>query len=140
MAYQPTPEEKSSAMLSHLLCIFTWWLGPLIMFLIKKDQSPYVKLHSKQALVWGIAINIAIVISYILVMVLIGCILVPAVLVVHYLFTIKGTIKVNKGEEFIYPWLGRKFCKDEIALVYGEGEAVTSAAGPTPPPPAGPSA
>lgn len=137
MAYEPKPDEKSMGMLSHLLCIFTSWLGPLIIFLVKKDESPYVKLHAKQALVWGIALNVVfiplIVISFIPFVGFINCLAVPAIVVIHYVFTIMGTVKVNKGEQFLYPVVAEMFCKEEIAAIYGEGAA-------PPPPPPGPPA
>lgn len=138
MAYEPKPEEKSMGMLSHLLCIFTTWLGPLIIFLIKKEESPYVKLHAKQALVWGVAMAILLIVSSVTMVIFIGCILYPATLVLHLVFTIMGTIKVNKGEKFLYPIVSGMFCKDEIAAVYGDGGPAAGQA--PPPPPAAPGA
>ena len=37
------------AMLAHVLQAFVWWLGPLIIFLIKRD-SRFVSFHALQAL------------------------------------------------------------------------------------------
>ncbi len=139
MAYEPKPDEKSMGMLSHLLCIFTAWIGPLIIFLVKKDESPYVKLHAKQALFWGIAVHVLAFISWPLVAIIIGCITMPIVWVLHLIFTIMGTIKVNKGEKFLYPVVANMFCKDEIAAVYGEGGAPPAQPGPPTPPPPPPS-
>ena len=36
------PEDRTMAMLCHLLGIVTWFLGSLIVWLIKKDQSKFV--------------------------------------------------------------------------------------------------
>ncbi|MGB0993238.1 MAG: DUF4870 domain-containing protein [Akkermansiaceae bacterium] len=48
--YIPTPEERSSAMLVHLLGILTGAIGVLIMWLVKKDQSRFVDFHGREAL------------------------------------------------------------------------------------------
>src|SRR5712692_9143515 len=44
------PEEKTMAMLCHLLGIVTWFLGALIIWLIKKDQSKFVDDQGKETL------------------------------------------------------------------------------------------
>jgi len=46
---EPTQEERTMAMLAHVLQAFFWWLGPLIIFLIKRD-SRFVSFHALQAL------------------------------------------------------------------------------------------
>ena len=43
-------DDKTMAMLCHLLAIFTTFIGPLIIWLIKKDQSAYVNQQGKEAL------------------------------------------------------------------------------------------
>ena len=45
----PTQDEKTMAMLAHILQIFTWWIGPLVIFLVKQD-SKFVRFHALQAL------------------------------------------------------------------------------------------
>jgi uncharacterized protein len=139
MAYQPNADEKSMGMISHLLCIFTGWIGPLIIFLTKAEKSPYIKLHSKQALFWGVAITVLSIIAQIVMRIFwpLGLVLLLAIGALHLVFTIQGTMKVKKGEKFLYPILAEKFCGPEIAAVYGDG--ATAAAAP-PPPPAAPSA
>ncbi len=49
-----TQDERTMAMLAHLLQIFCGFLGPLIIFLVKKNQSKFVAYHALQALVWQI--------------------------------------------------------------------------------------
>ena len=50
-----TQDERNMAMLAHLLQIFTGFLGPLVLFLVKREQSKFVAYHALQALVWQIA-------------------------------------------------------------------------------------
>jgi uncharacterized Tic20 family protein len=51
----PTQDEKTMAMLAHVLQIFTWWIGPLVIFMVKQD-SKFVRFHALQALLWQIAL------------------------------------------------------------------------------------
>jgi hypothetical protein len=39
--------------LAHALMISTWWIGPLIIFVIKRS-SRFVSFHALQALFWQI--------------------------------------------------------------------------------------
>jgi uncharacterized Tic20 family protein len=48
-----TQDEKAYAGLSHALMISTWWIGPLVILLMKKE-SRFVKFHALQALFWQI--------------------------------------------------------------------------------------
>jgi len=52
-------EDKTMAMLCHLLGILTAFLGPLIIWLVKKDQSPFVDDQGKEALNFQITLVIA---------------------------------------------------------------------------------
>lgn len=44
-----TPDERSMATLAHALQLIAWWIGPLIIFLIRR-QSRFVSFHALQAL------------------------------------------------------------------------------------------
>ena len=56
-AAAPTQDEKTMAMLAHILQIFTWWIGPLVIFLVKQD-SKFVRFHALQALLWQISLMV----------------------------------------------------------------------------------
>jgi uncharacterized protein len=47
----PTQDEKTMALLAEIFQIFTWWIGPLIFYLIKRE-SKFVAFHAMQALLW----------------------------------------------------------------------------------------
>jgi uncharacterized Tic20 family protein len=47
----PTQEERTMAFFAHLLQIFTGFMGPLVILVIKQN-SPFVKFHALQALMW----------------------------------------------------------------------------------------
>jgi uncharacterized Tic20 family protein len=56
--YKPTQDECSSAMMCHLLAIFFHFLGPLIMWLVKKDESRYCDYHGREALNFSLTLFI----------------------------------------------------------------------------------
>ena len=48
---EPTADERTLALLAHLLMAFTGFIGPLVIFCVKQ-HSRFVKFHSLQALAW----------------------------------------------------------------------------------------
>lgn len=54
-----TADDRNMAMLCHLLSIFTGFIGPLIVWLAKKDQSPFVYHHGKESLNFQITVFLA---------------------------------------------------------------------------------
>ncbi len=47
--YVPRDDEKSMAILAHVLQLVGWWIAPLVIFLIKRE-SKFVSFHALQAL------------------------------------------------------------------------------------------
>jgi uncharacterized Tic20 family protein len=107
MVSAESPEAKTMGMLAHLLVIFTVFIGPLIIWLMKKEQSPFVNQQGKEALNWAITILIGfvgcMVIGFIPFVNLVVCLLWPAVVVCNIVFGILSTITVNKGQPYRYP-------------------------------------
>src|SRR5437660_11609342 len=50
----PTQDERTMAMLAHVLAIFSSFIAPLVVYLLKKD-SRFVSFHSLQVLIWHAA-------------------------------------------------------------------------------------
>lgn len=50
----PTKDEQSVAFLAHFLQVFTGFVAPLVIYLIKRE-SRFVSFHAMQALLWQIA-------------------------------------------------------------------------------------
>jgi hypothetical protein len=44
---EPTKEAKNMAMLAHILGFFTSVIGPLIIWLMKKDEHPYIEQQAR---------------------------------------------------------------------------------------------
>lgn len=106
----PTAEERSGGMLCHLASFagflgipFGSILGPMLVWMTKKDKSPFVDDQGKEALNFQISIHIYLIISLVLIFVLIGLVLLPAVALFDVILTIIAAVKANNGERYRYP-------------------------------------
>jgi uncharacterized Tic20 family protein len=89
--------------LMPLLPFYGGALAPLILWQIKKDAYPFVDEQGKEALNFQITALIAMAVSAVLICVVIGAFLFPAVLVLDLVFIIIGAVKANAGEHYRYP-------------------------------------
>jgi len=55
--YEITQDERTMGTLAHVLQLVTAWMGPLVIFLLKRD-SLFVKFHALQALLLQICLAI----------------------------------------------------------------------------------
>ena len=95
-------DSKTMAMLCHLLGL-VGFLGPLIIWLIKKDESELVNDQGKEALNFQLTILIAFFVSIVLCFVLIGFLLLPAVWIFDIVMIIIASMKANSGIRYRYP-------------------------------------
>jgi len=108
-AQQETPPEEVSedarlwAMLCHLLGLFTNFIAPLIIWLVKKEEEPFVDKNGKEALNFQITVAIAAIVSGALCFACVGFFLLPAVGVLDLVFCIIAAIKANSGQVYRYP-------------------------------------
>ena len=100
----PTKDECNMAMLAFILAIPTSWLGPLIVWLIKKDQSPFINDQGKEILNFQITLFIVYIIGVVLTFVIVGCFIVAAVVICSLIFNIMGAISASKGVPYRYPF------------------------------------
>jgi len=98
-----TAEDKQMGMLCHLLGVLLGFVGPLIIWLIKKDQSKFVDSQGKEALNFHLTLLIGHVIGAATSCVTLG-IINMVLWVVGLVFGIMGTIEANKGNEYRYPF------------------------------------
>jgi uncharacterized Tic20 family protein len=59
----PTQDERTMGFLAHLLQIFTGFIGPLVILIIK-NNSPFVKFHALQALIWQICYMVLFICAF----------------------------------------------------------------------------
>jgi uncharacterized Tic20 family protein len=105
--YMGPPPDKDAiqmGMLCHLLGIFTGFLGPLIIWLMKKESSPFVDDQGKEALNFQIATLIVCLACIPLnLLFCIGSILVLIVQIARIIFGIIASMKANEGIAYRYP-------------------------------------
>ena len=101
---ESSKDDRLFAMLAHISAIFTGFIGPLVIWLIKKDESEFISDQAKEALNFQITLIIAIVICFVLMFVLIGFFLVFAVALAAVVLPLIGGIKANGGERYRYPF------------------------------------
>jgi uncharacterized Tic20 family protein len=78
-------------------------VGPLIIWLIKKDEMPFVDDQGKEALNFNISMTIYGLISVLLVFVLIGFILLVVLGIAWLVLAIVAAVKANEGIAYRYP-------------------------------------
>jgi hypothetical protein len=112
----PTADDRTWGMLAHLSALagfiipFGNIVGPLVVWLVKKDKQPFVDDQGKESLNFQILVTIAAVISAALMCLVIGFVLLPIVAIVALVFEIVAAVKANQGEAYRYP-LNIRFIK-----------------------------
>ena len=101
-AAAPAQAQNPNTMagLAHAL-LFTGFLGPLIIWLIGKDNSPFVDSEGKKALNFGILVSIA---YFLVVIPILGWLLWLAALACAIIFGIQGWNAASKGQPYKYPF------------------------------------
>ena len=99
----PTQDDKTMGMLAHLLGIFLAIIGPLIIWMIKKDQSRFVDDQGKESLNFQIMLLIGYVIAGATSFICIGILIGPAVWIFGIIFSIIAALKAKDGIAYRYP-------------------------------------
>jgi len=101
-------QARQWAMFAHLsalaaLLIGFPFLGPLIIYLVKKDEDQFVADQAREALNFNLTAMIAFVISIVLIFVIIGIFLLPLLGIAWLILTIVAGVQANKGLWYRYP-------------------------------------
>lgn len=101
--HKPDNNEKNIATITHLGGILFSFIPALIVFLLKKDDSPYIAAHAREALNFQITLLIGQMLAYVLVFVLVGFLLLGVIWLINVIFCIVAAIASSKGEPYRYP-------------------------------------
>ena len=109
-AISPIPKEaRNMAMLCHLASFagFTGIplgniLGPLLVWLIKRQESPFIDAHGKDALNFQINVTIYGIISFILILIFVGLVPLVALFIFAVISVIVAAVRANAGSEYRY--------------------------------------
>ncbi|MFA6281413.1 MAG: DUF4870 domain-containing protein [Candidatus Omnitrophota bacterium] len=78
-------------------------IAPLIVWLIKKDEFPFVMEQGKESLNFQISMTIYAIVAAMLCMIFIGFILLAAIAIADLILVIDASMKANKGVGYHYP-------------------------------------
>lgn len=96
----PTSDEKNLALLSHILTFLFPIIAPLVIYLIKKDESSFIASHAKESLNFQITLFI---VCFLLVITILGILLVWIIAIAAVVLVIIATIKASEGKLYKYP-------------------------------------
>ena len=94
---QPTSDDRTLALVGHLLALVAGLLGPLVVYLVKKDESPFVREHAAAQLNVQIVLAVGWVVAAVLALVLVGFLLMPFLLAAQLFYPIYGAVQANRG-------------------------------------------
>ncbi|MBV8495474.1 MAG: DUF4870 domain-containing protein [Gammaproteobacteria bacterium] len=107
----PSERERTWAMLAHLSALTGLVvpmvgvvIGPLVVWLARRDDSPFVAAHALEALNFNLTVLLAAVVCVLLMLVFVGFLLGTALFVAWLVFTLVAAIKASEGENYRYPF------------------------------------
>ena len=106
-------EDKQActwAMLCHLTALvayigipFGHIIGPLVVWLLKKDEFPFVDDQGKESLNFQISMTIYGIVALILCFVVVGFVLLLALAIADLVLVILATVSASSGKAYRYP-------------------------------------
>ena len=93
----------ASALLGVFLHFPGHLLGPLIVWLAKRDDSPEIDAHGKESLNFQISMLLYTLISAVFCLILIGFIFIAVLWVLNAVFVIIASIQASDGKFYRYP-------------------------------------
>jgi uncharacterized Tic20 family protein len=108
-AGQPSSEARQWGMFAHLAALsgyiipFGNIVGPLIVWMMKKEEMPFVDDQGKESLNFQISMMIYIIVSALAICIVVGMITTPALAIADIVLVIIAALKSNQGEYYRYP-------------------------------------
>jgi uncharacterized protein len=100
----PTSDERTLAILAHILCLACSFIAPLIIYLIKKDESDFVRAHAAESLNFQLTVIVVYLVSFVLAFVIIGFFLMFLIGIASLVLIIVATIKASENKLYRYPF------------------------------------
>jgi len=106
----PDEEARKWGMIVHLSALvgllgngIGFLLGPLAVWLMKRDDDPFVDANGKEAVNFQITMMLAAVVSAFLIIILVGFVLLAIIGIMAVVFPIIAGLKAKEGEVYRYP-------------------------------------
>ena len=103
-------ETRKWAMICHLIALvgllgngIGFLVGPLVVWLVKREENPFIDEQGKEAVNFQITMIIVALISGVLTLVLVGFILLIVVGLLMIIFPIIAAVKSSDGVHYRYP-------------------------------------
>lgn len=100
---EPNSDARLMATLIYVLSFFAPLIVPLIIWLIKREESPFVDRAGKNYFNFLISYTIWTTISTLALLILIGIVLLPILAILIIIFTIVAAVKAYNGEDYLPP-------------------------------------
>jgi len=111
-AGETTEDDRMWGLFAHLSPLVLGFLGPLIIWLIKKDESQFIATEAKEALNFQLAVMIASLICIPLIFAFcIGVLLMIVVGIGSLVYAILAGMEAHKGNHYAYPSYIPRFIK-----------------------------
>lgn len=102
-------EETKWAAIAHVSTFAGYFfpfgniIAPFIIYLLKKDELPFVKDQAREAMNFQISVTIYAIVSIILIFLIIGIPILAALVLFEIIVTIIAAVKASEGVEYRYP-------------------------------------
>jgi uncharacterized Tic20 family protein len=100
-------DERLLAAGLYVLSILFPVLAPLVIWLIKKDESSFIDFHGREYFNFLISYTVYFIVAGISTILLIGFVLLPVLGLMLFVFTIIAAIKAYEGNEYRFPLIFR---------------------------------
>ncbi|MFZ0492047.1 MAG: DUF4870 domain-containing protein [Acidimicrobiia bacterium] len=106
---EPTAESKNWAAIAHFSAFVMFvgipsFIGPLVVWLMKKDQDEFVAMNAKEALNFNISFFLYGIISALLIILAVGLLLLVIVGIAWLVLVVVAGVKASSGEPYVYPF------------------------------------
>jgi uncharacterized Tic20 family protein len=106
----PSKEERNWATLAHVSALLAFFtvvggiIGPLVIWLIRKEDMSFAADQAKEALNFQITVFLAGIVAAILCLILIGFVLLAILALADLILIIVAAVKASEGVAYRYPF------------------------------------
>lgn len=115
MNHELDKDTRMWAMICHLaglagyLIPFGNVVGPLIIWQVKREESPFIDENGREALNFQLSYLLYFVVCILLMFVIIGVFLIIPLVIANFVFMIIAAVRANNGESYRIPFIIRFF-------------------------------
>jgi uncharacterized protein len=100
-------EERMLAAILYVVSLFFPIIGPLVVWLLKKDESSFINYHGREYFNFFISYTVYSFVSGILIFLIVGIFLLWILGIMALVFTIIAAVKAYEGNEYRFPLIFR---------------------------------